>query len=103
MYMSTKKEKIDRKKIIQDLKQQNKQKFRQSLPASQEVFQELFDYLDSKFDDQGCNHTNVLTVKFLNDHDLSPEPIINWLKDQGGYCDCEILANVEDKFHDGIL
>jgi hypothetical protein len=24
--------------------------------------------------------------------------VIHWLRDQGGYCDCEVLANVEERW-----
>jgi hypothetical protein len=29
---------------------------------------------------------------------LAVEKTVPWLREQGGYCDCEVLANVEDRF-----
>jgi hypothetical protein len=75
--------------------------FNKSLPMSKEDFQELFDYLDSEFSTKKCDHTNNLTKEYLSKKGTENiENILNWMAGHGGYCDCEILANIEDLFEE---
>jgi len=97
--MPSKEEKEKRKAIMQQLKIKTKAEFNDSLPISLASFKALFDYLDVELELNGCNHTNKITLKFLNESNFdNVQEIINWLEKNGGYCDCEILANVEEKF-----
>jgi RNA polymerase-binding transcription factor DksA len=92
-------EKQRRKQILNELKQKQQEEFEQSLPMERELFGNLFDYLDNHLEENGCDDTNKLTVKFLEKNKLENiETILIWLAENGGYCDCEILANVEEKF-----
>ena len=93
-------DKNERKKIIKALKEQKKIEFENSLPMSHDLFKQLFNFLDKKSTDNGCSHTPQLTTEFLNKNNIISEPVLTWLAEHGGYCDCEILANVEEKFLD---
>jgi hypothetical protein len=59
---------------------------------------ELFSYVDSRLEVNECDHTLRFTLAFLalSKHDASP--VLEWLEDAGGYCDCEVLNNAEEKF-----
>jgi len=92
-------EKESRKVIRSQLKQQEREQFVGSLPADQALFKRLFDYLDEKLQ-IGCNHTDKLTRDFLATNCDNTEEIIEWLNKHGGFCDCEILWNVEQEFQD---
>lgn len=66
---------------------------------SRDNFKKLFDYLDSELREKGCDDTNRLTRSFLEQIDgVNTEEVLKWLANKGGYCDCEILANVEEQF-----
>lgn len=96
--MSEESEKNRRKEILQQLKAKKKEDFFNSLPTDKETFQKLFDHLDENLGD-GCDHEMTLTIKFLEDKEINNiDQLIDWLNDNGGYCDCEVLANVEEKF-----
>jgi hypothetical protein len=69
-----------------------------SLPMPKELFEELFNRLDKKLEEQGCNYTLNITLEFLASKGISVNNIVEWLKEHGGYYDCEVLANVEDYF-----
>lgn len=56
--------------------------------------QRLFDYLDDR-SGAGCDHTHRVTLEFLRECNLPASMVIPWLEAHGGYCDCEVLANVE--------
>ena len=78
-------------------KEQERQKLVASIPMPQQDLRDLFDHLDQQ-SESGCDHTLRLTTAFLQKRGLDVERIIPWLREHGGYCDCEVLANVEDKF-----
>jgi hypothetical protein len=66
---------------------------------SREQFEGLFDYLDIKIEQKGCASNHLFTIEYLQKYELEEEKILNWLRDNGGYCDCEVLLNVEEKFY----
>jgi len=94
---------MDEKQRKKELKRQwqleQQRKFEESLPMSREQFTHLFDQLDGCLEEQGCNHTNTLTMNILDDMKVTnKEEVIEWLREHGGYCDCEVLWNVEEYF-----
>ncbi|WBV61821.1 DUF2695 domain-containing protein [Chryseobacterium camelliae] len=94
-----KNEKEHRKQIRNEWKQKQQQEFEQNLPMNREVFGKLFDFLDYQLRKSDCDDTNNLAKQFLKKNKITDvENILNWLSENGGYCDCEILANVEEKF-----
>jgi Protein of unknown function (DUF2695) len=97
--MPDKDEKERRKQILNDLKQKADKEFEEGLPMSRESFKNLFDHLDIELTEKGCNHTVIITETFLEQNKIENiETILSWIADKGGYCDCEILANVEQQF-----
>jgi hypothetical protein len=78
-------------------REQEKQKLVASIPISHADLKELFDFLDRE-NPPPCDHTLRETMKFLEKKGLSVERVVSWLREHGGYCDCEVIFNVEDKF-----
>lgn len=64
------------------------------MPLSPGQLNSLLDYLDANL--KGCDHTTKLTDIFLHVEKLQKGPVLEWLRDHGGYCDCEVLMNLED-------
>lgn len=92
-------DKAKRKEIRNQLAEKELVEFKSGLPIDENTFPELFDYLDSQLGKKGCDHTTILTRTFLDKKRVSnTDKVIKWLADNGGFCDCEILANVEDLF-----
>ncbi|MBW8359747.1 MAG: DUF2695 domain-containing protein [Weeksellaceae bacterium] len=93
-----------RKHIKKELREKARLEFEQSLPISREKFKKLFDFLDEKLSKTGCDDTLKLSHKFLHENEIENiESVIEWLNENGGYCDCEVL-NVEENFDaDAIL
>lgn len=93
------KRKAKTKEIMDGLKKKAAQEFENSLPMSRDNFKKLFDYLDITLSDNDCDDTNGLTRKFLFQLDVeNVDIVLQWLADQGGYCDCEISENVQESF-----
>jgi hypothetical protein len=89
-------EKKRRRAILQNLKNNERAQFLSSLPASESDIKALFDYLNENPND--CDNTLRQTINFIKERNLPEKEIISWLNELGGYCDCEVLANVEDNW-----
>lgn len=87
-----------RKQLMNELRKKADMEFETSLPMSREHFNELFDCLDAELSRIGCDNSDSLTRAFLLKKEVPVEEVIKWLNDRGGYCDCEILVNVEEQF-----
>ena len=47
-----------------------------------------------------CDHSLSDTTQWLGENGEDPEPVVSWLRDNGGYCDCEVISNVYDTVGD---
>ena len=93
-----------RKQIKNELREKAKIEFENSLPISREKFAQLFDFLDEKLGEFDCDDSLKLTTEFLQKNNLvNIDEIENWLQENGGYCDCEVLNNVEEMFDEGAI
>src|SRR5262249_17391816 len=87
-----------RKKALKKAwREQERQGLIASIPMRGQDLRDLFDHLDREGAVE-CDHTLRVTTTFLKRRGLDAERIIAWLREHGGYCDCEVLANVEDEF-----
>lgn len=93
--MPSKEERDRRKKMVHHVQHNERAEAEGKMPIPKDVLKALFDWLDGKPAD-GCDHTLRFTKEFLEARRLPPEPIIRWLGQYSGYCDCEVLANVEE-------
>jgi hypothetical protein len=84
------------RELLQNSKAYERTKFEATLPAPKSEIKALFDYLDENVED--CDDTLRQTVEFVRERNLPEEPIISRLNKHGGFCDCEVLANVEDEY-----
>ena len=99
--MPIKTEKQRRKEILDNIRKQERNDFEMNLPMEKEKFKQLFDYLDQILSKNGCDDTNKISKDFLiKIGQNNIENVLEWLANKGGYCDCEILANVEELFLD---
>ena len=92
-------EKKKRKEARKVLVQKELDDFRASLPMEEKHFVALFHFLEKALQEHPCNHTLGNTTLFLTEKKVpDPEKVITWLTSHGGYCDCEVLYNVEEQF-----
>ena len=93
-----------RKQIKRELREKAKLEFENSLPISREKFTHLFDFLDEKIGKYDCDDSLKLTNEFLQEYKIENiQEVKNWLQENGGYCDCEVLNNVEEMFDDDAI
>lgn len=98
--MPDKSEKQKRKELREEYSRKQREEFQNGLPMGNMLFTDLFGFLDEKLSEQECDNELTLTKAWIEVN--SPEnanEIIRWLQDHGGYCDCEVLMNVEEYFN----
>jgi hypothetical protein len=89
----------DRKAKLRAWREQQEQELRDSIPMPRSDLRALFDFLDRDAAPP-CDHTLRETISFLRQRNLEIERVVPWLQNHGGYCDCEVVYNVEEKFQD---
>ncbi len=99
--MTSKEEKKRRAALVEVMVAEDTKKAIEGMPISLEHLGQLFDHLDEKLI-EGCNHSPKHALDYLTGAELDSEKILMWLQDQGGVCDCEILANVEESWESEI-
>lgn len=95
-FMPTKREKQQRKELRRTLQHQQDAQALATMPLTTVDLRALFDHLDEQLPNQGCDNTLRITRAFLASRQLEANQIIPWLGEYGGFCDCEVLANVEE-------
>ena len=98
--MPSKTEKERRKKLHLELAKKEQDEFLRTVPLEKSIIIELFDFLDNELGENECNHNYQLTNEFLKSKQVESEKIFEWFREQGGYCDCEILYNIEERFEE---
>ncbi len=67
---------------------------------SREEAEGLFDYLDEKLEENGCDSTLKYTMEWLNlsiDREIIPS-VLAEIEEMGGYCDCEVILNCYEDY-----
>ena len=93
--MPSKAETRRRKALVNQVADRNRAEAAAKQPLSDAELDALFDHLDAALT-QGCDHTLRFTREYLGGRSLAVERIVDWLHEHGGYCDCEVLANVDE-------
>lgn len=86
--------KKERKAAREHIKKVQAADLRAGMPFLPEQLDQLLDYLDANF--ESCDRTTRLTETFLQAENLEKASILEWLGEHGGYCDCEVFANLKD-------
>nr|CAS02403.1 putative integron gene cassette protein [uncultured bacterium] len=92
------KSETDRRKALRRAAKQGTRKAEEArMPISLSDLKRLFDHLEAALAG-ACDHTLRLTRQFLASRQLPEATIAPWLGEYGGFCDCEVLANVEERW-----
>jgi hypothetical protein len=85
---------MKRKELIKKWKEDELKRIKLSMPITPTELNDLIEYLDMKLNE--CDRTLNLTQRFLDKHKLDKIATIDWLRNNGGYCDCEVIYNISD-------
>jgi len=100
--MPNKREKAHRKEILHAVREDERRKVRNSLPAAVPVLKALFSYVDLQVRSVECDHTLRHVRDFIRSQGLPEDAVVGWLKNNGGYCDCEALMNAEQVVQEAV-
>ena len=67
----------------------------QAMVVAEAQLNDLLDYLDDHVSRNGCDHSLRLTQAWAAEHSVDSPALIASLAHFGGYCDCEVAANVD--------
>ncbi len=94
-------DKEEKRRAKQMVRAKERAEARAAMPLDPRQLRTLFDWLDVQLA-VPCDHTLRFTLDWLEAHDHDADVVVPWLEDNGGYCDCEVLANVEQKVDDAL-
>lgn len=100
--MPDKSEKTRRKELLHAVRDDAKRKVRDSLPVPAPVLKALFNHLDERLGSSECDNTLRYVRDFIRNHSLPEKAVVSWLEDNGGYCDCEALANAKQVVEEAV-
>ena len=90
------------KNAQRSLREDARRKVRNSLPVPAPVLKAVFNHLDTQLKSFECDDTLRHVRAFTHRHSLPEKAVVSWLKDNGGHCDCEALANAEPVVHEAV-
>ncbi len=71
-----------------------------AFPLNNDLLASLFNFVEMSVDTDGCDHSLRFTEEWLVSSAVVPEPVLNWLESNGGYCDCEVVINVRQHWEE---
>lgn len=71
-----------------------------ALPLPIVELKAMFEALEVELSRQACDHSRRLALAWLESRGHDVDRVFAWLDTQGGFCDCEILFNVEERVDD---
>lgn len=66
-------------------------------PLSTTMLRQLIGAVNAVVWVAGCDHTLRHTRAYLRTNHFAVEPVVDWLRAHGGYCDCELGLNVVER------
>ena len=92
----------EKKQQLRAWKARQREAARAAVPLPDQEMKALFDQLDASLPTMGCDHTRRLTDAWLRERRHPLEGVHAWLDNNGGFCDCEVLANSEQAWIETI-
>lgn len=78
------------------LQTQQRASARAAFPLANANLEVMFDAVDDRLSLEPCDDTLRLTESWLASNGHAVAAVVDWLHDNGGYCNCEVVANVRD-------
>ncbi len=92
-------EKSRKKELKKLAAQRQRDAFEKSLSMNRAEFEGLFEFLDEGLAHRDCDGTHSLTLEFLRARRaLNETAVLDFCEQNGGYCDREVLNNVQNCF-----
>jgi len=86
--------------LKQQARNQERRVFLNAMPMTLEQAMALIEALDARLMREACDHTHLMTTGWCSQQGLDANVVVDWARDHGGYCDCEVAANLADPIED---
>jgi len=83
-------------------KKAEKDAARSMFPLPNDKMEAMFDAVEITLEDAGCDHSLRMTTEWLRSNGVDVTAVVTWLKNNGGYCDCEVVANARDHWEENL-
>ena len=101
--MPSKDERQRRKTLLRSMRDAARKAKAAKLPLSPPQMRALFEFVDERLQESECDQSLQHTVAFLESQHLPQEPVLEWHRESGGYCDCEVICNAREEFESSLL
>ena len=91
-----------KKRLRKEVRAKERATARAAFPLPAAELRHLFDWLNEKLGVEDCDRTLRLTFVWMEARGHDPAAVVPWLEDNGGFCDCEVLANVEQNVDEAL-
>ena len=93
--MASKDEKARRKQLKDAYLRADQAASAALMPLDRAQLESLLDYVDATVGSEGCDHTRRATDAWATLHGVDLERLHEGLEEYGGFCDCEVVMNVD--------
>jgi hypothetical protein len=93
--MPTKDEKARRKQVAAELARTEQAARAAGMPLDRPQLEALLAHLEGQVDGAGCDHSTSATQAWAREQDVEVPRLLRGLAEYGGYCDCEIVMNID--------
>ena len=95
-------DKAEKKRLKEQWRDQQRKAAVAAFPLPFPELKAMFDMLNAELPRKGCDHSRRLTEAWLRTRGHDVKHVFTWLDSEGGFCDCEILANVEQSVDEAM-
>jgi len=89
-----------KREIKKRWKKAEKDADRAMFPLADDKLEAMFDAVEIAIEDAGCDHSLRATTEWLRANGIDAAAVVAWLEDNGGFCDCEVVANARDHWEE---
>jgi hypothetical protein len=88
------------RRLKQNWKVQQREIARAAFPLPDQDLAVLFEAIDSGLSAAACDNSLRLTREWLAHAGQDIDKVVGWLTENGGFCDCEVVANSRDHWQE---
>lgn len=85
----------ERRRLKAEYKRAERDEARGHMVLDADQLDELLDYVEAEVESAGCDHSLRATRAWAAANEIEPEVLAESLGHFGGFCDCEVLLNVD--------
>jgi hypothetical protein len=93
--VASKDQKAERKRLKDQYLRAQQAASAARMPLDRAQLEALLDHVDAAVADNGCDHTRAATDDWAAREGIDLERLHEGLEEYGGFCDCEVVMNVD--------